>query len=92
MKRHDGFVLLESLTAFFISLLILLTLVYCVNEQFNLLNQWEEKVSSDKIILLHLKSDKIPNPLIIKDKKYYFSQESNTYQVKVNGHVYQIKK
>ncbi|MGQ2375637.1 hypothetical protein [Companilactobacillus zhachilii] len=92
MRRHKGFVLIESLTALFISLLILWTLVYCVNEQFTLLNNWEEKVSSDKIILLHLKSDKIPNPIIIKDKKYYFSQDLNFYQVKVNGHAYKIKK
>lgn len=92
MRQREGFVLIESLTAFFISVLILWILVYCVNEQFTLLNNWEEKVSSDKVILLHIKSDKIPNPVIIKDKKYYFSQESDTYQVKVDGHVYKIKK
>jgi len=84
--------LLESLTGFAISLMIILTLSYCVNEQFKLLNQWEEQVNADKIILMHLKSKEIPNLLTIKGKEYSFTNTSNSYQVEVNKNVYQIKK
>lgn len=90
--QHKGFVLLESLTAFTISLMIILTLTYCVNEQFKLLNRWEEQVNADKIVLLNLKNDNIPNPLIIKGQKYFFSRENNLFKVSVNNHVYQIEK
>jgi len=90
--KHNGFILIESLTAFSISLLIILTLSYCVNEQFKLLNHWEEQVNADKIVLLHLKNDKVPNPLIIRNQRYYFSKESDFYRVHVNGQDYQIKK
>jgi len=93
-KKHEGFILVESLTAFAISLMIILTLSYCVNEQFSLLNHWEERVNADKIILLHLKvegdiaENNIPNPLTIKGQKYLFSKKKNSYQVTVNNHVY----
>jgi hypothetical protein len=73
--QHKGFVLLESLTAFTISLMIILTLTYCVNEQFKLLNRWEEQVNADKIVLLNLKNDNIPNPLIIEGQKYFFQEK-----------------
>ncbi|WP_338216622.1 hypothetical protein [Companilactobacillus muriivasis] len=91
-KKHEGFILLESLTGFAISLMIILTLSYCVNEQFKLLSQWEEQVNADKIILMHLKSKEIPNVLIIKGKEYSFTNTSNSYQVEANKNVYQIKK
>ena len=91
-KKHEGFILLESLTGFAISLMIILTLSYCVNEQFKLLSHWEEQVNADKIILMHLKSKEIPNILIIKGKEYSFTNTSNSYQVEVNKNVYQIKK
>lgn len=97
-RRHDGFILIESLTAFAISLMILLTLSYCVNEQFKLINYWEERVNADKIILLHLKNkdNKVardfPNKLIIKGQSYHFEQNQNFYQVEVNKHVYKIPK
>jgi hypothetical protein len=90
--QHKGFVLLESLTAFTISLMIILTLTYCVNEQFKLLNRWEEQVNADKIVLLNLKNNNIPNPLIIEGQKYFFSRENNLFKVSVNNHVYQIEK
>jgi len=97
-KRHDGFILIESLTAFAISLMILLTLSYCVNEQFKLINYWEERVNADKIILLHIKNKdnsiakNFPNKLIIKGQSYYFTQSQNIYQVEVNNHVYKISR
>lgn len=84
--------LLDSLTGFAISLMIILTLSYCVNEQFKLLNHWEEQVSADKIVLMHLKSKEIPDLLIIKGKEYSFTNTSNFYQVEVNKNVYQIEK
>ncbi|MFC6176992.1 hypothetical protein ACFQAV_09075 [Companilactobacillus huachuanensis] len=97
-KKHDGFVLIESLTAFAISLMIILTLSYCVNEQFKLINYWEERVNADKIILLHIKNKdnkfarNFPNKLIIKGQSYYFTQNQNFYQVEVNKNVYKIFK
>lgn len=97
-KRHDGFILIESLTAFTISLMIILTLSYCVNEQFKLINYWEERVNADKIILLHIKNKdnritkNFPNELIIKGQSYHFKQKQNFYQVEVNKHVYKIPK
>lgn len=80
------------MTAFSISLMIILTLTYCINEQFKLVNYWEERVNADKIILMNLKSDNIPNPLIIKNQKYYYKSQKNSFQVEVNKHVYEIKK
>jgi hypothetical protein len=90
--KHKGSMLLESLTALAISLLVVFTLTYCVNEQFKLLQTWEEKVNADKIILLHLKNENVPDILVVKGKKYFFRQRDDLYQVKVNNSVYQIKK
>lgn len=89
--RHKAFILIESLTALAISMLIITTLTYCINEQFKLLDNWEQRVTAHKVIWLNLKSDHIPNPLIVKDKKYYFKKYDNKYQVKVGSNVYQIE-
>ncbi|WP_057881253.1 hypothetical protein [Companilactobacillus kimchiensis] len=80
--------MIESLTALMISTLIILTLSICVSEQFKLLNEWEQRVNAHKIILLHLKSTELPNPIIVKGQKYYFYQKENKYQVRVNQNVY----
>ena len=90
--KRKGLLLLESLTAFFISLIIIFTLTYCVTEQLKLLNYWEERATADKVIWLHLKRNNIPDPLIVAGRKYYYHQQNNLYQVKVNNHVYSIKK
>jgi len=71
--------------------MIIFTLTYCVNEQFKLLNQWEQRVTAHKIILLHLKSKDVPDKVIVKNKKYYFSEDNNKYRVTVNKDVYQIE-
>lgn len=90
-RTHEGFVLMESLTALSISVLIIFTLTYCIKEEFELINHWEERVNAHKIILLNLQSKNVPNPLIIKDKKYFFKENNNKYQVMVNHNVYQIQ-
>ncbi len=90
-QNHEGFVLAESLVALSVSVLIIFTLTYCVNEEFKVINHWEERVNAHKIVLLNLQSHIVPNPLIIKDKKYFFETNNNEYQVTVNKNVYQIK-
>lgn len=89
--HREGFVLAESLVALSISVLIIFTLTYCVKEKFKLINHWEERVNAHKIVLLNLQSKNVPNPLIIKDKKYFFETNNNEYRVTVNKNVYQIK-
>lgn len=89
--RRNGVVLLESLTALTISLMIILTLTYCVSEQFKLLNNWEQRVNAHKVILLHLQNKNIPDPIIIRNQEYYFFHDQNKYQVKVGENVYQIE-
>jgi hypothetical protein len=89
--HREGFVLAESLVALSISVLIIFTLTYCVKEEFKLINHWEERVNAHKIVLLNLQSKNVPNPLVIKDKKYFFESNNNEYRVTVNKNVYQIK-
>jgi hypothetical protein len=92
LRQHrEGFVLAESLVALSISVLIIFTLTYCVKEEFKVIDHWEERVNAHKIVLLNLRSHNVPNPLIIKDKKYFFETNNNEYQVTVNKNVYQIK-
>ncbi|AYE37774.1 hypothetical protein D1B17_03645 [Companilactobacillus zhachilii] len=90
--RRKGYLLLESLTALTISILIIFTLNYCINEQFKLLNSWERKVNADKIVLLHLKNKDVPNNLVIKGQEYYFTQLDDYYHVKVGKNDYKFKK
>lgn len=90
--QRKGFVLIEAITSLMISVMIIFTLTYCVNEQFHLLSSWEDRVNAHKIILLHLETDNLPNPIMIKNKKYFYEQQDNKYLVKVNGYVYQIEK
>lgn len=71
--------------------MVVLTLTYCINEQFKLLNNWEERVNAHKIMLLNLKNNNIPNPLIIKNQEYYFFRHENKFEVKVNKNVYQME-
>lgn len=89
--KHDGFILLESITGLLIAMMVILTLTFCVNEQFKLLAHWEERVNAHKLLLLHLQNSHIPDPIIIKDKKYYFHQQENKYQIQVNKNVYQMQ-
>lgn len=90
-KKSEGFVLIEAITSLTISLLIIFTLTYCVNEQFKVLNSWEQRVNAHKIILLHLQDTNMPQKVTVKGQDYYFSQTENKYQVRVNKNVYQIK-
>ncbi len=90
-QNREGFVLAESLVALSISVLIIFTLTYCVKEEFKVIDHWEERVNAHKIILLNLYSNNVPNPLIIKNKKYFFETINDGYQVTVNKNVYQIK-
>lgn len=83
--------MLESLISLFVSLMIILTLTICVSEQFKLLNQWEHRVTAHKVIWLHLKSQAVRDPVIVKNQKYYFQQKGATYQVKVGHEIYQVK-
>lgn len=83
--------MLESLTALMISTLVIFLLTICINEQFKLLNGWEQRVNAHKIILLNLKSPAIKNPITIENKKYYFKKIEGVYQVQVNKDVYKIK-
>ncbi|GEO58431.1 hypothetical protein [Companilactobacillus bobalius] len=91
MKRHSGFILVEALTSLTISLTIIFMLSLCVSEQFKLINQWEQRVNAHKIILLHLENSHMPNRVTIKNRIYYYQKIGNTYQVRVNNHVYQVK-
>jgi len=90
-EKHEAFVLLESITALMISLMIIFTLTLCVSEQFKLLNRWEQRVNAHKIMLLHLSNQNMRDPIIVKNQKYYFRQQENKYQVRVNGNVYQMQ-
>ncbi|WP_119326560.1 hypothetical protein [Companilactobacillus musae] len=90
-RRHEGFILIEAITSLTIALLVIFTLTLCVNEQFKLLNNWEQRVNAHKIVLLHLKNSQIPEKMTIKGQDYYFSQIKNKYQVRVNKNVYQIQ-
>lgn len=90
-SRHLGFVLIESLTALMISTLVIFLLTICINEQFKLLNGWEQRVNAHKIILLNLKYPQLKNPITIENKRYYFEKNKENYQVRVNNDVYQIK-
>lgn len=63
----------------------------CVSEQFKLINQWEQRVNAHKIILLHLENSYMPNKVTIKNRIYYYQKIGNTYQVRVNNYVYQVK-
>jgi len=89
--RHDGFILIESISSLAISIMIIFTLTICINEQFKVLTHWEQRVNAHKIILLHLNSKDIPNKIIIKNQAYYFQQKENKYQVTVNKNVYQAE-
>ncbi|GEO47839.1 hypothetical protein LKI01_18380 [Companilactobacillus paralimentarius] len=91
MKRHSGFILVEALTSLTISLTIIFMLSLCVSEQFKLINQWEQRVNAHKIILLHLENSHMPNKVTIKNRIYYYQKIGNTYQVRVNNYVYQVK-
>lgn len=91
LNSRRGFVLIESLTALMISTLIIFLLTICVNEQFKLLNDWEQRVNAHKVILLNLKDPQVKNPLVIENKRYYFQKNNETYQVRVNNDVYEIK-
>lgn len=63
----------------------------CVSEQFKLINQWEQRVNAHKIILLHLENPHMPKKVTVKNRIYYYQKIGNTYQVRVNNHVYQVK-
>jgi len=90
-NKHEGFILLESLTALMISMMIIFTLSLCVSEEFKLLNHWEQRVNAHKIMLLHLGNANLRDPIVIKNQKYYFQQQNNNYQVRVNDNVYQMQ-
>lgn len=83
--------MIESLTALMISTMIIFLLTICINEQFKLLNGWEQRVNAHKIILLNLKYPQLKNPITIENKRYYFKKNEKSYQVQVNNDVYQIK-
>lgn len=92
LKKREGFVLIESITAFAISILIISTLTYCVNEQFKLLNQWEQRVNAHKIILMNLEKNNFPKVVTIKNKQYSFKENQSGYQVSVGKDVYEMEK
>ncbi|CAJ1196634.1 hypothetical protein CPR19092_LGOLGGFK_01872 [Companilactobacillus paralimentarius] len=91
LRKRSGFILVEALTSLTISLMIIFMLSLCVSEQFKLINQWEQRVNAHKIILLHLENSHMPDKVMIKNRIYYYQKIENTYQVKVNNHVYQVK-
>jgi len=84
--------LLESLITLSISVMILLTMSYCVSEQFKLINNWEERVSAHKIILMHLKSPNLNNITEVNGKRYIYNELNNRAIVKVNGKIYYVQK
>lgn len=90
-KVHSGLVLLESLISLAISLVIISTLTLCISEQFKILHNWEERVNAHKLISLHLQNENIPDQITVKGQKYFFAKNQNSYQVRVNQNVYQIK-
>lgn len=80
--------MLESLITLAISVTIILTLSYCVAEQFKIINNWETRTSAHKVMLLHAKYKNIPDTITIDDRDYKFSQMGNQMKVEVNGQTF----
>lgn len=84
--------LLESLITMTISVTILITLSLCVGQQFKILNHWEERVSAHKVMLMHLRTNKLNNENIIDGKEYIYENFENRINVKVNGKIFYAQK
>lgn len=77
--------MLESLITLVISVTIILTLSYCVAEQFKIINNWEARVSAHKVMLLHLNNKNISDVITIDGKEYKFSQVKGRMKVESGG-------
>jgi len=72
--------------------MIILTLSYCVSEQFHIINNWEERASAHKVMLLHIRHENMPDTIMIDGKHYKYSQTKNEMAVEVNGKTFYMQK
>lgn len=73
-------------------MMIVLTLSYCVSEQFKIIDNWEMRSSAHKIMELHLRNSNLPADITIDNKKYKFSQTKSLMKVEVNGKTFYAQK
>ncbi|MQS88919.1 hypothetical protein [Companilactobacillus mishanensis] len=93
LVKRPGFLLLDSLVSFVISILIIATLAITIGQERQTINHWESRVSSHKVMLLHLKGKPIPDTMIISGNKYQFSQNETGLKVMgQDGKSFEVKK
>lgn len=90
-KKRKGFILAESVVSLFITLLVAVTLVACLGEQYQKIKLYEHRVNAHKLMLVNLNSHQDVSKQTVRNQIYLYERNENKLKVKVDREVYQVE-
>ena len=88
-NKRPGFLLVEALLALSISLAILLSLTYFVQQHYQLLREWEWRTNAHKLMLQSLQAE-LPEEVTLRGDSYHLQTKSDQIEVSVRGHQFTV--